>query len=164
MDYIVSEANKINNNEITTETSTSNNEKEGYLVTITTDVLRVRAGAGTNCDIVTTVKRGEVYTIVDEAEGQGASKWGKLKSGVGWISLDYTDKYKSSNNSTTSKYVLGKYQVNTAKGLNVRSGAGTNYKIVKAYTNGTRFDTYEIKKNWARTPSRMGMFRLLQIS
>lgn len=160
MDYIVSEANKINNS----GTSSNNDKKEGYLVTIDTDVLRVRAGAGTNYDIVTTVKRGEVYTIVEEKNGQGASKWGRLKSGAGWISLDYTDKYKSSNNSTSSKYVLGKYQVNTAKGLNVRSGAGTNHKIVKAYTNETRFDTYEIKNNWARTPSRMGMFRLLQIS
>ncbi len=28
-------------------------------------------------------------TIVDEASGTGASKWGKLKSGAGWISLDY---------------------------------------------------------------------------
>ena len=26
---------------------------------------------------------------VAEAEGKGASKWGKLKSGAGWISLDY---------------------------------------------------------------------------
>ena len=30
-----------------------------------------------------------VYTIVAESDGQGAAKWGKLKSGAGWISLDY---------------------------------------------------------------------------
>lgn len=131
-------------------------EKEtsaGYTVTITTDVLRIRDGAGTNYNIVGTVKRGEVYTIVEEKNGQGASKWGRLKSGAGWISLDYTDKYKSLNNSATSKYVLGKYVVNTTKGLNVRSDAGTSNKVVKTYANGTRFDTYEIKNNWARTPS-----------
>lgn len=29
-------------------------------------------------------------TIIDEASGAGASKWGRLKSGAGWISLDYT--------------------------------------------------------------------------
>ena len=33
-----------------------------------------------------------VYTIVAEASGTGAKKWGKLKSGAGWISLDYTEK------------------------------------------------------------------------
>ena len=30
-----------------------------------------------------------VFIIVEEAYGQGASRWGKLKSGTGWISLDY---------------------------------------------------------------------------
>jgi hypothetical protein len=29
------------------------------------------------------------YTITEEVDGPGASKWGKLKSGAGWISLDY---------------------------------------------------------------------------
>ena len=52
-----------------------------------------------------------------------------------------------------SSYVLGLYVVNTAAGLNVRSGPGTNYKVKKAYKNETRFDTYEIKGDWARTPS-----------
>lgn len=33
-----------------------------------------------------------VYTIVEEADGEGATRWGKLKSGRGWISLDYAKK------------------------------------------------------------------------
>ena len=41
----------------------------------------------------------------------------------------------------------------TADVLNVRSGPGTNYGVKTTYRNGTRFDTYEIKNNWARTPS-----------
>lgn len=56
-----------------------------YLVKIATDVLNVRAGVGTNYKINTTVKRNQVYTIVDEING-----WGKLKSGAGWICLAYT--------------------------------------------------------------------------
>lgn len=63
--------------------------KKSYTVMINTNVLNVRAGAGTNYKIVTTVRKGEIYTIVDEsADG----KWGKLKSGAGWISLAYTRK------------------------------------------------------------------------
>ena len=54
--------------------------------------------------------------------------------------------------SNNSKYLLGRYKV-TAKALNVRSGAGTNYSVKKTYKNGTVFDTYEIINNWARTPS-----------
>lgn len=51
------------------------------------------------------------------------------------------------------KFVKGKYIVNTTKGLNVRAGAGTNYRIKKTYKNGTRFDTLEIKGDWGRSPS-----------
>ena len=58
-----------------------------YLVRITADVLNVRAGAGTNYKITTQVNKNELYTIVDEN-----GKWGKLKSGAGWIHLDYTKK------------------------------------------------------------------------
>lgn len=58
-----------------------------YKVKINTAVLNVRAGAGTNCKINTTVKKNEVYTIVGESNG-----WGKLKSGAGWIKLSYTKK------------------------------------------------------------------------
>ena len=64
-------------------------QSTNYTVTITTDVLNVRDGAGTGYKINTTVKRGEVYTIVAEDNG-----WGKLKSGAGWISLKYTSKRK----------------------------------------------------------------------
>ena len=60
---------------------------KAYKVKIDTDVLRVRDGAGTSYKINTTVKKGQVYTIVDEKNG-----WGQLKSKAGWISLEYTKK------------------------------------------------------------------------
>ena len=58
-----------------------------YLVRITADVLNVRAGASTSYKITTQIYKNEVYTIVAEN-----GKWGKLKSGAGWIHLDYTKK------------------------------------------------------------------------
>ena len=58
-----------------------------YLVRINTDVLNVRAGAGTGYKITTQVLNREIYTIIAES-----GKWGKLKSGAGWIHLDYTQK------------------------------------------------------------------------
>ena len=60
-------------------------EVSSYLVKITASVLNVRKGPGTNYKIATTVKKGGVYTIVQESNG-----WGKLKSGAGWIKLSYT--------------------------------------------------------------------------
>lgn len=69
-------------------TSTKKDTFKSYLVIITANTLNVRNGAGTQYRINTTVKKGQVYTIVDERDG-----WGKLKSGAGWIYLDkYTKK------------------------------------------------------------------------
>ena len=47
---------------------------------------------------------------------------------------------------------MGVY-TSTASALNVRSGAGTNYRVVRTYAKGTRFDLYEVKNGWGRTPS-----------
>lgn len=59
-----------------------------YLVRVTTSALNVRKGPGTNYGVAMTIRDKGVYTIVDEANGS----WGKLKSGAGWISLNYTKK------------------------------------------------------------------------
>ncbi len=62
---------------------------EPYTVLITTELLNVRVGPGTKYKITTQVREFEVYTIIEEKNG-----WGKLKSGAGWISLDYTSKWE----------------------------------------------------------------------
>ena len=51
--------------------------------------LNIRKGPGTNYDKTDQYTGAGVFTIVAESDGTGASKWGKLKSGAGWISLDY---------------------------------------------------------------------------
>lgn len=63
-----------------------------YRVKITAECLYIRKGAGTNTAKVGSITDKGVYTIVEEKSGSGATKWGKLKSGVGWISLDYARK------------------------------------------------------------------------
>lgn len=82
-DSIVDNKNESNSN--TNKTA----ETVGYLVKVTANVLNIRQGAGTNYKAVGSIKDKGTYTIVDEAHGEGATKWGKLKSGAGWISLDY---------------------------------------------------------------------------
>jgi len=49
-------------------------------------LLNVRKAPGTNNAVVCTVKNGEVYTIAQEST-VGATPWGKLKSGAGWINV-----------------------------------------------------------------------------
>ncbi len=68
-------------------------ESKSYKVKVTVSALNVRKGPGMNYDIVERIRDKGVYTIVDESAGKGSDKgWGKLKSGAGWISLDYTNK------------------------------------------------------------------------
>ena len=56
---------------------------ESFLVEIICDELNIRQIADFNSKIVGTVKRGEVYTIIKEENGLG-----KLKSGIGYISMN----------------------------------------------------------------------------
>lgn len=58
-----------------------------YMVRVTADALNYRKGPGTNYAINGIIKDKGSYTIV-EVQGN----WGRLKSGAGWICLDYTKK------------------------------------------------------------------------
>lgn len=77
-----------------------------YTVKVTATNLNIRSGPGTNYGTKGTIKPG-VYTIVAEADGSGASKWGKLKSGAGWISLDYATKTGASSASASKAVAVG---------------------------------------------------------
>ena len=68
-----------------------NPEQKGYLVKVTADGLNIRTGAGTSYPVVGVITDNGVYTIVDTMIVSGI-KWGKLKSGAGWIALNYTRK------------------------------------------------------------------------
>lgn len=74
------------------QTSGSTGTATSYRVRTTADVLNIRKGPGTNYGVAGQIKGKGIYTIVAEAAGPGATKWGKLKSGAGWISLDYVTK------------------------------------------------------------------------
>lgn len=75
-----------------TVTPTTPTVSTPYLVKITASVLNIRKQPTTASAVTGTIKNRGVYTIVEEASGIGATRWGKLKSGVGWIPLDYTKK------------------------------------------------------------------------
>ena len=70
----------------TVKTSTSTFRP--YKVRVSIKDLNIRKGPGTNYASNGFCSAG-VYTIIEESDGVGATKWGKLKSEAGWISLDY---------------------------------------------------------------------------
>ena len=74
----------------------SNDTFTPYLVRVSIEDLNIRRGPGTDYDKTGKYTGKGAFTIVEEAEGKGASLWGLLKSYQknrdGWISLDYTER------------------------------------------------------------------------
>ena len=68
-------------------TTTTSGKAVNYRVRITASSLNVRKEPNASAKVTTTVKKDNVFTIVEEKNG-----WGKLKSGAGWIKLSYTKK------------------------------------------------------------------------
>lgn len=63
--------------------------KVPFLVKVSISDLNIRKGPGTDYDRVQFIPTG-VYTIMEVRSGKGSSAgWGRLKSGIGWISLDF---------------------------------------------------------------------------
>ena len=73
-------------------TAAKTNSSVSYQVKVSIDNLNIRKGPGTNYAKTGKYTGKGIFTIVAESNGKGASKWGKLKSGTGWISLDYAKK------------------------------------------------------------------------
>lgn len=63
-----------------------------YAVHISIPDLIIRKGPGTNYSKTGGYTGKGMFSIIQEADGPGATKWGKLKSGAGWISLDFSKK------------------------------------------------------------------------
>lgn len=61
-----------------------------FLVKVSVPDLNIRKGAGTDTDKTGKYTGVGCFTIMEVKSGKGADRgWGKLKSGAGWISLDY---------------------------------------------------------------------------
>lgn len=81
--------------------STAEEKPVDYRVMVTATDLNIRSGPGTGYPVTGTVAPGE-HTITAEAQGSGASKWGKLSPG-GWISLDYATKIEEVDDMTEAQ-------------------------------------------------------------
>lgn len=114
----------------TTPSTPSTSTSGSYTVKVNTDVLNVRTGPGTGYKVATTVKKNEVYTIV-----QTSGNWGKLKSGAGWICLDYTVKTSIAAQPTRTVSVGCKVKV-----------TGTNYATGQAIPQWVKSQVYTVSE------------------
>lgn len=88
LEYLGVNYNAPGNNVI--EQSTANTSTGcPFMVRVSISDLWIRKGPGTNYDRIRYINPG-AYTIVEVKSGKGSDAgWGRLKSGAGWISLDY---------------------------------------------------------------------------
>ena len=85
--YSVFDANGVN-----IYTSKTTASAVPFKIKVAISDLNIRKGPGTNYARTKYIPVG-VYTIIEVQSGTGSDKgWGRLKSGAGWISLDFCTK------------------------------------------------------------------------
>lgn len=130
-----------------------------YTVKVNTDVLNIRSGPGTMYSIVSQITSRGIYTIVAEENG-----FGKLKSGIGWIDLNYTIKNtETPSNATLSTPALPYTVKIIAETLNVRSGPGTEYPINRTVHSGSIYTIVEEQNGFGKLKSGAGWISLKYI-
>lgn len=84
---------KVRTNTKTETKSKSKSKSTEFKIKVEASNLNIRKGPGTNYDKVGKYMKKGVFTIVEKKSGTGSKTgWGKLKSGLGWISLDHVKK------------------------------------------------------------------------
>lgn len=75
----------------TNEASCAGMRKFPYKIRLLEYTETVYAGAGVEYVVIGSVSERNQPEIVEERTGKGAERWGRLKSGAGWIMLDRTE-------------------------------------------------------------------------
>ena len=84
-------ATKVVKEEDANKPTVDSKTENSYLVRVSIPNLNIRKGPGIEFERTGYFTGIGIFTIVETRNGNGSdSGWGKLKSGAGWISLDYT--------------------------------------------------------------------------
>lgn len=114
-----------------------------YTVKVNSDALNIRQYATTSSPTVGKITDRGIYTIVEEAQGVGAAMWGKLKSGVGYISLDYCIKQTNTPTAPTPAPVAATFK----KGDKVKIKTGAKYYTGAAVPSWVASDTWIVEND-----------------
>ena len=122
----------------TSAATTQSTEPDNW-IHCTGDSVNVRAEAHTAAAVVEKMNKGN-GCVWYEDDGWGWSKV-KVRDTVGWMVNQYLDK------PGLSGYKVGEC---TGNHVNVRSGRGTNYKVLRQVDKGNLFDIIDIYGGWYR--------------
>ena len=123
-------------------------EKVNGVVSSGGSQLRVRTGPGMSYAIAAYLDDGTAVEILERKTVNG-TVWGRISKG--WISLNYVklsdgtstpSQPENGGSNGSAQTVTGTVTLTSGR-LNVRSGAGTNHKIVSSLTNGAKVTILE---------------------
>lgn len=129
-------------------------------VTVTANGVNLRKGPGTNYPTCGMVNKGKTLTITETMVATGYT-WGKFDGG--WIALCFTnfdsvkDQGKEEDKPVTEptepekepekeEPKTGTMGTVTGNEVRVRSGPGTNYKVLRYHNKGDRVEIFETKQ------------------
>ncbi|WP_417899465.1 SH3 domain-containing protein [Bacillus haimaensis] len=127
------------------------NSESSDVVQVLTDDLRVRSGPGTSFNVVGFIQSSDSVSFVDQNEN-----WVKIRTNglEGWVSSEFVsiqkkkkkkettdeENQEDANNSQTATV--------TTDGLNIRSEASTQSKVIGTLANGTVVNVLSKKSDW----------------
>ena len=112
---------------------------------ITARALTIRSGPGTNYRSLGTVARGTQVEVL-----RSSGNWLRVRvpnRGIAWLHKNFTQVVSSGSSSTQA------YRV-TANSLNMRSGAGTRYRILASLRRNEAVQYHGRSGNWAKVTAR----------
>ena len=148
----------------------------GTPVTVTAGYAAIRNGAGTNYSQVATAASGTQLVIVETAT-VGNVQWGRCVEG--WVEMSNTNASGTvivggttgttgtttgTTTGSTSTTAVATGMVVAKSGVNVRSGAGTNYSVVGSAYNGQQVTIYETVNVGGTLWGRIGVGRWICLS
>ena len=130
-------------------TPPSTSEFKPYVVKVVNTAIYVLDAPSPDANIVRTVYKGNVYTIVDAKNG-----YGKLKSGLGWINLSYTSPVATVPQTNEFKVKI----VNDA--IYVIDAPNPNANIKTTVYKNEVYTIVEVSGNYGKLKSGIGWINL----
>lgn len=142
------------------DTSSGTTTTTGKTGVVTGNGVNVRKAAGVNNARVTYLNKGAKVTVYEETTVSNV-KWGRIGTDQ-WICMTYVklDSDSASSGTTTTGQNTGV----VTTGLNVRSGAGTNYAKVGSLKSGDKVTIYETRTVGTTKWGRIGTNRWVSLT
>lgn len=127
------------------DTSDTSSDLKGQKMQVVDDGVNMRSGAGLSKSVVEVIYMEDTLTVLGEAKDDNGTVWYKVKAqsgNSGYIRSDMLKKVSTSSDSSSSSSQTTTGTVVDGS-LNVRSGAGTSYKVLVVIPDGTKVSIIE---------------------